>query len=645
MEAKVITTCTLDCPDNCGIIARVKNGRLTKLEGNPEHGYTKGFLCQKGYQYIDRVYSSERVLFPQKRIKSGWKRISWNEALDIVAEKTVFFQNKYGNGSIMRFHSSASWGASKQLVRRFFNLLGGVTITSGSLCSGSVMAAQKADMGARLGNDPEELANSKAIIIWGRDPTKTSIHLIPIIKKARNQGARIIVIDPIQTKTLSLADEHIAPRPGTDGYLAMGVAKEILRLGRADSSFIADHTKDYDKFLSLIDSFSMAEISAKCDVELNVIQQLAFSYTEQKPSSILLGWGINKWVHSPEMIRLIDALGALSGNIGISGGGANHGFQTKRHFDPQVLAPDSVKYRREIPMPLLGRGILESKDPPIKMIWIDGSNPVISCPNSNKVIKALKSLEFVVVVDLFMTDTAELADIFLPTTTFLEEEDIVVSWGHNWIGPVNKAIEPLGETKSDLRIVQELAERLGLEDEMAGTPREWLKRIFLPMERAGLSVEQTMESPVRCPIAPMIAFEDKKFPTPSGRFEFIGDFYREQENKYPFYLLTILGEKWLNSLILPEKHPEIAKVFIHPKLAKNRGIAAKSRAFLKSAVGGLIVEVHLSEGVREDTVVISHGTWIKKGGGVNQLTEDRISNSGKMAAYYSSTVTIEPINS
>ncbi len=645
MEKTIITTSPADCPENCGIIAKVKDGRVIKLEGNPEHGYTKGFLCRNGYRYLNRVYSSKRVLFPQKKVKSGWKRISWDEALDTIAEKIKFFQDTYGNGSIMHFQGASSWGATKQLVKRFFNLLGGVTTIKGSLCSGSARAAQEADMGARLGNDPESILKSKVVIIWGRDPAKTSIHLLPLLKGAREQGARLILIDPIRTKTALICDEHIAPRPGSDGFLALGIAKELLEMDLVDADFIENHTAGYDTYLEILNSFSMEEIAEKCDVELPVIKKLAHTYGGQKPCSILLGWGINKWEHSPEMIRLIDALGALTGNIGIAGGGVNHGFQTGRHFDPQVLAPEAVKYRREIAEPLFGQGIIESKNPPIKMIWINGINPVVSCPNSNKVIEALKGLDFVVVVDHFMTDTADFAHVFLPTTTFLEEEDIVVSWGHNWIGPVNKAIEPLGESRSDLQIVQELSKRLGLEKEMEGTPREWLKRIFQPMEKAGLSVERVMQSPVRCPIAPMVAFEDKKFLTPSGKFEFLKEFYKERENEFTFHLLTPLSSTWLLSLILEEEHPDIPQAFINPNVARQKGIPDKSRVLLKSISGELIAEARVSDIAREDTIVISHGTWIKKGGGVNQLTQDLISSSGNMAAFYSTTVSIQALPS
>jgi anaerobic selenocysteine-containing dehydrogenase len=641
---RIITTCALDCPDNCGIIANVQDTRLVSLEANPDQEYTRGFLCKKGYHYPRRVYSPGRVTQPLKRTDNGWKRISWEEALDTIVEKIRYFSATYGSGSIMHYQRSSSWGATKQLVRRFFNLLGGVTTHNGSLCAGSVMAAQGADMGVRLGNDPEDLLNSRNILIWGRDPSKSSVHLVPILKEARKRGTRVVLIDPIRTDTASIVDEHIAPRPGTDGFMAMGMAKHILDVNLHDRRFIDQYTRGFEDYLTMINSFSLDDIAEKCDIKRSHIETLALTYAGTKPSAILLGWGINKWEHSPEMIRLIDALGALTGNIGVAGGGVNHGFQTRRHFDPSIMATSAAHYKREIPEPLLGQGILDSKNPPIKMIWINGTNPAVSCPNSKKVIGALRSLDFVVVVDHFMTDTADLAHLFLPTTTFLEEEDIVVSWGHNWIGPVNKAIEPLGESRSDLRIVQDLAARLGLGNEMEGTPREWLRRIFRPMEEAGLSVEEVMKSPRRCPVAPMVAFEDKKFKTASGKFEFITSFYKERQSHFPYYLISCLGKNWLNSLILEEEHPETPVVFVHPGTAEECGIRDRSKAILKSQAGELTVEARIDGKIRKDILLIHHGTWIKKRGGVNQLTEDLVSTSGKMAAYFSTKASLLPLD-
>jgi anaerobic selenocysteine-containing dehydrogenase len=208
---------------------------------------------------------------------------------------------------------------------------------------------------------------------------------------------------------------------------------------------------------------------------------------------------------------------------------------------------------------------------------------------------------------------------------------------------VNKVIEPLGETRSDLMIVQGLAELLGLKKEMEGTHREWLERIFRPMEQAGLSVERVMAGPLRCPVAPPVAFEDRKFRTPSGRFEFTDRIYDVVPGAYPFRLLTVLSKKWLNSLILESEHPDLPVAVIHPDVAAERGLSDNSRARLSSLRGELTVVVRVSDDTRSDTIVLPQGTWIKRGGGVNQLTEGLISTAGQMAAYNDTTVTIEPI--
>ena len=642
-ENYIKTTCAIDCPDNCAMIATVKDGRLIKVKGNREQPATGNLLCTVGYRHITRLYHPDRVLYPQKRVDGKWQRITWDEALDTIAAKIKFFQEKYGSGSIMHFQRTASWGISKQIVYRFFNLLGGTTNTKGSLCSGAARAAQAADMGARGGNDPEELLNSKTIIIWGRDPYKSSIHYITYIKLAKKKGATIITIDPLLTKTAASSDVHIRPRPGSDGYLAMGIAKQILELGLADTTYIKNFTNGYDEYLSLLQSFSMNEIVKQCGIGAEEIKRLAETYGRQKPASILLGYGINKWESSFEIIRLIDALGAITGNIGKSGGGVNHGFEGRKFLDNKVIAPEAAKFHRDIPEPILGQGILEAKDPLVKMLWVNGSNPVVSCPNSNKVIQALKSLDFIVVVDQFITDTADFAHILLPSTTFLEEEDVVISWGHNWIGPVNRVIEPLGESKSDLHIVQELAERLGLGELMRGTAKEWLRKILQPMERAGLSVDQVFQSPARLPESPMVAFEDNKFRTKSGKYEFAREFYKEREGQYPYHLLPILSSHWIGSLVLKERHPKTVKVLISPNLAKEKSIRNGSKVLVKSRVGQLVCEVEVTNKVPDKTCGIFHGTWMKRGGGENQLVEDIQSTKGNMAAFNSTKVDIEPL--
>jgi len=259
------------------------------------------------------------------------------------------------------------------------------------------------------------------------------------------------------------------------------------------------------------------------------------------------------------------------------------------------------------------------------------------------VAQALGGLEFLVVVDQVLTDTTDYAHVFLPTTTFLEEEDMLVSWGHNIIGGVNRVIEPVGEARSDLWIFQQLADRLGIGPEMAGAPRDWLSRIFTPLTMRGVSIEQVMESPVRCPVAPMVPFADHVYPTKSGRFEFITQLRHEPRllPDYPLTLVTNYSKKWLLSQILEKEHPSIASIRIGTETAQQYGIESGERAIIRSPVGHLEVEVLVDARIGRGMVIMPVGTWIKRGGGANVLTEDIMSNFGQMAAFGETRVRLE----
>jgi anaerobic selenocysteine-containing dehydrogenase len=264
-------------------------------------------------------------------------------------------------------------------------------------------------------------------------------------------------------------------------------------------------------------------------------------------------------------------------------------------------------------------------------------------PNSRLVAQAFAQLEFVVVVDTFLTDTADHAQVFLPTTTFLEEEDMLVSWGHNILGGVNPAIEPVGEARSDLWIYQHLAERLGFGEAMAGKPHQWLKRIFKPLEAHGVMVEAVLSGPVRCPTAPMVPFADGIFPTASGKFEFI----RQMSNPhrtvpgFPLTLVTNFSKKWLLSQMLEKDHPAMPFIRVGPETASAFGIADRDTVIIRSPVGHLTVQALVDPSVGRGMVIMPVGTWIKRGGGANVLTEDVISNFGEMAAYGETRVTLE----
>lgn len=649
MPEKIYTSCTLDCPDGCGIIAHVDKGRVIKLEGHPDHEFTKGYLCAKTYRFPRRLYSEERQLYPMRRadgtIDSAWVRIGWDEALDLVAERIKSLISSLGPLSIMHYQRTGSWGATKKLSHRFWNLLGGVTTASGSLCSGAARAGQKLDFGVRLGHDPSDMLNSKLVLLWGRNPLATNLHTVPLLKAVQEQGGSVVLIDPVKSESATICDEHVQPRVATDAALALAMAKVVLSEGLEDKTFIRDHSHGFDDYLTLLAHHSLEELSEQCGVAIPEIQRLARRYATTRPASILLGWGLNKYKTSAEIFRCVDALAAICGHIGVAGGGVSHGFDTQRLFDKSLDAADRVKHRRSIPEPMLGRGLLEANDPPVKMLFVNGGNPVNQSPNSNLVAHALRQLDFVVVVDSFLTDTTDYAHVFLPTTTFLEEDDALVSWGHNILGGVNAAIAPVGESKSDLSIYQELSKRLGIGEEMAGTPRQWLERILTPLTKNGVSVDTLLQGPVRCPVAPRVPFADRTFPTASGRFEFVGDveIAPRSDASFPLTFVTNFSKKWLLSQMLETEHPKVASIRVGEQAAKDAGIAHGEIARLKSSVGELDVEVVVDPRVGPGMVIMPVGTWMKRGGGANVLTEDVMSNFGEMAAYGETRVRLDPI--
>jgi anaerobic selenocysteine-containing dehydrogenase len=310
-----------------------------------------------------------------------------------------------------------------------------------------------------------------------------------------------------------------------------------------------------------------------------------------------------------------------------------------------VEAEARAQFHRAIPEPLLGRGLLDARDPPVRMMVVNGGNPVNQSPNSNLVARAFQELDCVVVMDSFLTDTADFAHVFLPSTMFLEEEDALVSWGHNILGGVNQAVAPVGETRSDLWMYQQLAERLDFGQEMAGTPREWLGRILAPLESHGVSVDELMKNPVRCPTAPQVPFADRVFRTASGAFEFITEIELAPRTvpDFPLTFVTNFSKKWLLSQMLVSEHPKVASVRIGVETAAGAAIANGEIARLSSPVGSLDVEVLVDPRVGPDMVIMPVGTWMKRGGGANVLTEDIISNFGEMAAYGETRVRLDKL--
>lgn len=644
---KVVTACTRDCPGACSVIAHVEEDKVVKLTGNKEHEFTAGILCGSTKNYLkNRFYSPKRILNPLKKVNGEWERITWDEALDIAAEILNEAKNKYGSTSILYYQGFGARTALRILNRRFFNAFGGVSTIYGTVCGGIGQAGQELDLGERISHDPFDHLNSNVIIIWGRNPVITDIHLWKIIKKARKKGSKIVVIDPVKTETAKRSDLYYQPVPGSDAFLAMALSKILFKDELVDFDFINNHSKNFKKYKEILDGYSLSYLANKCDISIKKLKELAQIYAEG-PSSIILGWGIHRYLKGHQTFRMIDALAAVSGNIGISGGGVSQGFEEFGYFDNSLEGIELAEKTRKLPMPTIGEAILKANDPPIKLIFISAGNPVAMNPNSVKVKKAFKSADYMIAIDHILNDTTELADLFLPATTFLEDEDLLGSYGSNYVTPINPVVEPVGEVKSEFWIFQQLAVRMGFEEKMMGTKEEWLSKLAKPLIDQGISLEELQNAPIRVHFAPKTPYVHKKFKTPSGKFEFITEFdYKDKgDGKFPLRLLSIMPKRWiLSDIPQDEQGNGLLEVQVHFSILKEKNIKSGDEALLESSVGTLVVKVIENKEIRKDYVLTKTGGWLKYNKCVNILTEDMISELGNGTPYNETFVRLKKLN-
>ncbi len=645
-DKHIFTTCTRDCPNTCGLIATVNNGLLTALKGAPDHPFTKGMACHKTNRYIDRVYSNERIVSPLLKTKDGWQATSWDNALDLIATKLKDVCQESGSEAILYYQGYGERTGLKLLNKYFFNLLGGVTTLHGSLCGGTGQTAQNLDFGHRISHDPLDHYNSKAMILWARNPATTNISLLPIIKYIRKKGGRVIVIDPYKNRTTRFADHHIAPKPGNDVFLALAAAKIIFRNHWEDTAFLAEHCQGTDKFLQLINNFSLSELCQRADINSGEAELLAETLVTYGPTSILLGWGLHRYKNAHYSIRAIDALAAISGNIGIAGGGVSQGFEEYGPYDQQYWGDDMNPPRRTLLMPEIGSQMLEANDPPLRMAVISAANPVCMAPDSASVKTALSKLDMTVYIGHFMDDTADMANIFLPATTFLEESDVMASYGHNYVGPVNQAIPPVGDCRTDFAIFSALAQRFDFADKFCLPAEQWLEKICSPLIKAGCDLEKLGHKPFRVS-EPMVPYADHIFPTPSGKFQFISEFSERDmpsaSDHFPYTLLTVAAEDHICSERTLGEHSPLPYLYLHPDEITRTGLTANSPAVAESLTGKLIVEIKEDKTLRTDCAVAERGGWIKAGHGFNQLTQAMTSTVGNGTPYYETKITVRPL--
>jgi len=644
-KRNVITTCTRDCPNSCGLVATIEDGRLVRLGGDPDHPLTAGVSCHKSAKYIKRVYSPERITHPLRKVDGRWQRASWDEVLDLVADKLETVVAESGPEAVLYYQGYGERTALKLLNKYFFNLLGGATTLRGSLCGGAGQGSQNLDFGSRVSHDPLDHYNSNSMILWARNPVSTNISLVRIVKDIRKRGGTVIVIDPARSRSVSIADHHIRPRPGRDGYLAMAAAKRILEAGAEDRSFLENHSVGFAAYKAILDRFTVQELCSLAGVPLADAELVAEVLTEQKPTSILLGWGLHRHEQAHLAIRPIDALGGISGNLGVPGGGVSQGFEEYGPYDQYYWGDTLNPGRRTFFVGRIGEEILNAEDPAIRMICVTAANPVCMAPNADKIVRGFKTAEMVVYSGHFMDDTAELADIFLPATTFLEEDDIMASYGHNYVGPVNPAIAPVGETKSEFEMFCGLAARFPFADEFCRPVDEWLDILCAPLYRQGANLETLRRGPFRLD-KPMVPYAGGAFPTESGKFQFMTEFdpalLEDESREYPYTFLTIAPHGYICSERTLAEHAPLPTVLLNTGEAARQGVRDGRPVWVKSEFGRVMALLKVDESMRHDVLVGERGGWNKAGHGFNLLTRDLSSAVGQGTPFYETRVTVEP---
>ena len=638
------TTCDRDCPDSCGVIAVVEDGKIVSHRGDPAHGVTRGALCWRGNHYLKRFYHPDRLLYPMRRTRHGWQRLSWDDALELVAERLTHYRSTFGPLSVLVVNYSGLHGqVPTALGRLFWPHFGGATFSSGGLSFEANAAAQQLDFGGDDTHEPEDLANSAAFAVWGKNIPVTHLHWMNFIDEARKKGAPVAVIDPLRSLMAQKADRFYQIRPGSDGMLALGIARLLLESARVDAAFIGDHSRGFAAYCELVFSHSMQDVVAATDLTVEQIGDLAQLYAEKKPLATLIGLGPAYWANSGNTVRLIDALAAISGNIGISGGGAGTNMTGARGLDFTAGRDVPPAPNRHVLLPRLGEEILTATDPPLKMGWIAGANPASTAPDTNQVKEGLRSLEFLVVVEQFVTATSELADLVLPCTTYLEMDDLVAAYGHNWLGLTAQVVPPRGETKSDGEILQLLAQRLGFGEVLEGEMSEWAARVLAPLDESGLTLDMLRDRPRRNPRAVPVPYADRRYGTPSGKFEFVSQFTPAAiADGEALHLVATKTLRALNSWALPEDVPDRPVVRVSTAVLAKQGLADSCEAWVVSKVGRVRVRVAADESVRRDVLLFNPAIWKGDLSGVNQLREAAITDIGDCAAMHETMVTLRP---
>lgn len=676
--------CPRNCYDTCSLKTWVKDEVITFVEGAPESTFTHGTPCVKGLSYPRRVYSPDRIKYPMVQDVRGsgnWRRISWDEAMQRIATKMLEIKKKDGSmlGLAMTKYSG-KFGVLNYAVEGMMSSLGYTTRFAGTPCWPAGIDAQNYDMGDMWCNDPEDFVKAKYIIIWGANPAWCSMHTMKYIYQAREKGAKVVVIDPLLTQTAAKADLYLRVRPGSDGALALGMARHLVDKGLVDQDFVNNYSHGYPEFEAYLrNSVTVEWASEICGLSADVIRQLAEEFTAVNPATVWIGYGMQRHVNGGANVRAIDAFVAMTGNIGIEGGGARYGHLHTWGFNYNAMmqkppvgsigmpgaagttsefgsAGEVAQYSdRSLNINQTAKGILEANEPPVRMLWVACKNPFAQDFDRSKMEKAFEKLEMVVCADQFFNETVQHADIVLPVTTAFEEWNVDASYWHYWLSINQPAIKPMYEAKCDLEIAVLLSRTINkLEPGSCTFPQEFNHKRWLDQEfndgmakMFGISSwDDLLDGPKKAILPSSAAWYDRKFKTPSGKFEFrselceknghtaLPEYKPEAKSTLPFHLFTPhvqfgIHSQFINLDWMQVFYPE-PFVYMHPISAEKRGIAENDLVKVFNTVGEVELRAKVTANVPEDFLVMYEAWFPKRKYNVQNVVADTPADMGMM---------------
>ena len=674
------TACPRNCYSTCSFKVHIEEGRLVNIDPHPGNKATPEGICIKGLSYVERAHSSNRILHPLRKNKSGvFQQFSWKTALDEIADRLQNLKSEWGPQSILYYAASGMSGLNNGYSSRFWELFGGATNMFGNLCWPAGLEAIQLTLGDNKHNDPWDIEHAKLIILWGKNPAETNIQQMIFIERAQANGAKLIVIDPRRTQSSEQADLLIQPKPGTDAALALGIANLMIKNNWIDHDFIKKNVLGFPEFTKSIENFTPEKTLEITDVPLKFIEELAYDIGHIQPMTLAPGYGMQRFTNGGQTIRSLLALSIISGNIGKQGACFHYADLQSYVFDsikepmsyyPEI-APNS-KFRRTISMAKLGSDMLAQRDPELKMIWVERGNPVTQNPDTNTILKAFRKLDFRVVVEQFMTDTAKEADIILPAKNMFEQTDIIGSYWNPYVQLKPKVLDPAGEVKPEPEIYYLLARKLGFEESEIERylPRPGdeniVKKLKVLMEQyPELDYEKLKENPAIAPGNESIAYANLKFNTPSGKIELLSKQAKEKwdVNPLPSYepLIkeeTVKKEKYPLQLLSPNTKNRIHSQFgnlevirqfaaepyavISSKDAIARGIKEGQKIKIFNDRGALTTKAKINFSIKAGCVVYYNGWWMSEGGTPNLLTKGRETDMGYGTAFHDCFVEITP---